>query len=142
GGPAPTGYAPAAACGGIANLCMTRVPTYFLEKLDAVTLDNQAEVKFATGPLRHTMLAGLDYQWSSAGALSNTFGGPGTGTNPPNVNYLNPVYGVFPGAPTLPIDTSQKRRQLGVYAQDLIRVDRWAFAFGARYDHSNWSTES
>ncbi len=139
GGPAPLGYVGAAACGGVANLCLFRTSTYFIEKLEAVSLDNQAEAKFATGALKHTMLAGLDYQWSSAGANSNNLGGPGGAV--PNLNYLNPSYGTIV-PPALTFSTDQTRKQLGVYAQDQIKLDNWTFLLGIRHDQSNQSTQS
>ncbi len=139
GGPNPLGYAPAASCGGRTNLCLFRTSTHFVEQLDAVTLDNQAQAKFNTGILQHTALVGLDYQWSSANAQSNNLGGPGGAV--PNVNYLNPVYGSI-SDPRLLYSTDQDRSQLGVYAQDQIRLDKWAFVLGVRNDQSKQSTES
>lgn len=139
GGPNPIGYAPAASCGGVANLCLFRTSTHYVEQLDALTLDNQAQAKFDTGILKHTALFGVDYQWSSANALSNNLGGPG-GTVP-NVNYLNPNYGTI-SAPALLYSTDQDRSQLGIYAQDQIRLDKWAFVLGVRNDQSKQSTQS
>ena len=139
GGPAPMGYVGAAACGGVANLCLFRTSTYYVEQLNAAQVDNQAQAKFVTGDLRHTMLLGLDYQWSSANALSNNLGGPGGAV--PNVNYLNPNYGTIT-PPALLYSTDQTRKQTGFYAQDQIRWDNWAFAFGVRNDQSDWTTKS
>lgn len=139
GGPYPLGYAPAAQCGGIAYLCLYRTSTHYIEKVDAVAVDNQAQAKFNTGALEHTALFGVDYQWNSANALSNNLGGPGGPV--PLVNFLNPNYGtIIP--PAILYSTDQDRRQLGLYAQDQIRLDKWAFVFGVRNDQSDLSTQS
>jgi len=140
GGPSPIGYVPAGQCGGIANLCLNRTSTHYVESLDAVTLDNQAQAKFDTGALRHTALFGVDYQWSSANALSNNLGGPGLAVPP--VNFLNPNYGTIATLPSLLFSTDQDRSQVGIYAQDQIRLDKWAFVFGVRNDQSKQSTQS
>lgn len=139
GGSAPLGYAPAAACGGVANLCLYRTSTYYVEKLDAFAVDNQAQAKFATGAVKHTALFGVDYQWKSANAQSNNLGGPGGSVT--SVNYLDPSYGSIT-APTLLYSTDQTRKQVGLYVQDQIRWDHWAFALGVRHDNSDLSTTS
>lgn len=131
-------WAPAAQCGGIANLCLARSSTHFIEHLDSAQIDNQAEARFSTGPLEHKVLVGLDYQWQAANALS----GNGSTTY---VNYLAPVYGPIT-PPTLTSYQQQQRRQLGVYAQDQIRFGNWRAVFGLRQDwtsiNSNTTTLS
>jgi len=139
GGPAPQGYVAPGACGGVANLCLFRTSTHFVEQLDTVALDNQAEARFSTGALQHTVLFGLDYQWSSANAHSNNLGGPGGSV--PHLNYLNPMYGTIV-PPALIFATDQTRSQLGVYAQDQIKLGNWTFVLGLRHDSSDQSTQS
>lgn len=106
--------------------CIGRSSTHFIEKLRSATIDNQVEAKFATGWLQHTVLAGLDYQSTTASALS----GNGTTTY---VNFLNPVYNPLP-EPVLTTKADQERKQLGLYAQDQIRLGKLAVSLGIRND--------
>ncbi len=91
-------------------------------------LDNQLEYRFNTGILRHTALFGLDLKtyriddWQGFG-----------GATP--LNLLNPVYtptARFNGAPYQ--DTTLTQNQLGFYAQDQIKLDRFTFVLSGRND--------
>lgn len=131
----PPGGSPWAApglCGGIANLCLARSSTHFIENLDSAQIDNQAEATVSTGPLEHKVLFGLDYQWQAANARS---GNGGT----TYVNYLAPVYDPVTG-PALTSYQQQMRRQLGLYAQDQIRLGNWRAVFGLRQDWTSINT--
>ena len=125
-----TGYGAGNTCGfpGVSNLCLVRTSTNYLEQLNGTTLDNQVQAKFDTGPFRHTVLAGLDHQYTAANA---TFGN-GTSTN---IAYQIPVYG-FVATPLLTTQTEQRRSQIGLYAQDQIRFGNLATVFGVRHDWS------
>jgi iron complex outermembrane receptor protein len=144
-----TGYGTGATCGAgtTTNLCMARSSTYFVENLKAFTVDNQAEAKFATGWLNHTVLMGVDYQSSVATATSGNIAAtnniaPNTAANlPTNVNYLNPSYGSIV-APTLTTYAVQNREQVGVYLQDQIRIGKLAVTAGVRQDWSNASADT
>ncbi len=119
-----------AVAGPTAYLC--RTSTHYVEGLDAITLDNQAEAKFNTGWLQHTLVTGVDYQKSWANA---TFGnGAGTG-----INYLNPVYTAV-AAPTMTMRTDQDRQQVGVYGEDRMVWGRLNVTLGVRNDWSDAST--
>ncbi|BAR99127.1 ferrichrome-iron receptor [Blastochloris viridis] len=123
-----TGFATGSTCGAgtTANLCLARTSTHYIESFDAAAVDTHAQAKFDTGPLRHTVLAGLDYQWSSADAVYGT----GAATY---INYLNPVYTPIV-EPALTSRTDQSRTQLGLYTQDQMRLENWAFLLGVRHD--------
>lgn len=97
------------------------------ERIDALTLDNQVETRFETGPFQHTLLAGLDYQYLDTNVKI------GYGTAPP-IDAFNPVYGVPIALPALTQDIDQKRAQTGLYLQDQIKLDRWVISLGGRYD--------
>ncbi|ABD89148.1 TonB-dependent siderophore receptor [Rhodopseudomonas palustris] len=131
-----TGFGTGSSCGAgsKANLCLARTTTHYIEQLKAASLDNQVEAKFDTGWLHHTVLAGLDYQTSSANAQF----GSGTATN---INYLNPNYGTLAG-PALTSRTDQERNQLGVYAQDQVRLGKLAVVLGVRNDWADASSET
>jgi iron complex outermembrane receptor protein len=103
-------------------------------KLDTFAIDNQAEAKFRTGPLAHTLLIGLDYQ-------RYKFNDFGQSYNVGPIDIFNPVYGqpVTPG--DVYLDSQQIQNQTGIYVQDQIKLDRWVLQLGGRYDWANTTTE-
>ncbi len=95
---------------------------------DQADLDTQLEYRFATGPFSHTALFGVDLKhygiddWQGFGSASS-------------INILNPVYTSTPqfnGAPYQNAYLTQK--QLGLYAQDQIKWDRWTLVLSGRND--------
>lgn len=112
---------------------LSRVATRGLAHGSIFAVDTQAQVDFTTGPLRHTVLAGVDYQHQrdqyrfSSGLASS-------------IDLYNPVYfTVVP--PLIPrLHTLQTMDQLGLYAQDQIRMGRWVLTLGGRHDWADAST--
>jgi iron complex outermembrane recepter protein len=101
-------------------------------------LDNQAEAKFATGPLTHTALFGIDYQ---TGTYDNTSGGTPAGFTVPSISVVNPNYNT--PIPLVPTGTAnQGFNQVGLYTQDQIKFDRWLMLLGIRWDHADSNTLS
>ncbi|TAI67761.1 TonB-dependent siderophore receptor [Bradyrhizobium sp. Leo170] len=91
-------------------------------------LDSQLEYRFATGPLRHTMLFGLDLKHYSLDDWQ------GFGAAMP-LNLVNPVYtptAPFNGAPYQ--DAALTQKQLGTYIQDQIKLDRFTLVLSGRND--------
>lgn len=91
-------------------------------------LDSQLEYRFNTGILRHTALFGLDLKHYTIDDWQG-FGG----ATP--LNLLNPVYSPtarFNGAPYQ--DTTLTQKQLGVYLQDQIKLDRFTLVLSGRND--------
>jgi iron complex outermembrane receptor protein len=127
--PNSTAWASAASCGGVAYLCLGRQSTHYIEQFNALAIDNQAEADFDTGPVEHKVLFGLDYQIVDAQSIY----GNGARTY---INYLNPVYESAPDV-TLTNRQDQTRRQTGVYVQDQMRLDNWAFVLAGRNDWSS-----
>ena len=88
---------------------------------DAATqgnLDTQFEYRFATGPVQHTALVGLDlksYQIDDLQAFDFAT---------PPLNLLNPVYGVQQGFPGNGVSesTTITQKQAGLYAQDQLKL--------------------
>jgi iron complex outermembrane receptor protein len=98
-------------------------------------LDNQLIGTFATGPVRHTLLAGLD--WSdrdfSRAQASGTMGA---------LDLYAPVYGarITLAAPT---NAYTSAKQLGLYVQDQLKFgENWIAMLGARYDDAKNGSRS
>ncbi len=100
------------------------------ERLRTFQVDNQAQADFATGPLQHTLLFGLDY------ANMNSRFGTGTGAANPAfaLDVANPNYGLSGATPAISTRTGTDFDQLGLYAQDQIRFGNWRLALSARQD--------
>ncbi|QOZ24991.1 TonB-dependent siderophore receptor [Bradyrhizobium sp. CCBAU 51753] len=94
---------------------------------DIFTSDSNAELKFATGALTHKALFGADYRTQKERASS------GTGYDDRPFDLYAPVYnGVVP--PALAAEPDVRQSQLGLYAQDQIRLGRWLAVLGIRHD--------
>jgi iron complex outermembrane receptor protein len=105
------------------------------EQLNNWTFDNQLTGTVQTGPLKHSLLFGVDRQVAHSAELS-AFGG-GTPIDP-----FDPVYGTMP-TPQTPyevpanfgIDDDHVRfRQQGLYAQDQIAVGGLRVTLSGRQD--------
>ncbi|WFU20557.1 TonB-dependent siderophore receptor [Bradyrhizobium sp. CB3481] len=92
-------------------------------------LDSQLEYRFNTGILRHTALFGLDLKhYRIDDRQEFTIGAP-------SLNLLNPIYAptaAFTGA--FNPDTTLSQKQLGFYAQDQIKLDRFTLVLSGRND--------
>ncbi|TWT09981.1 TonB-dependent siderophore receptor [Reyranella sp. CPCC 100927] len=107
---------------------LTRFGYQARPSLDSIAVDNQAQAAFSTGPVRHTVLMGVDYQWQHL--KTRTWGTASV----PTLDIVNPDYNqVIPNLPVTGRGT-ETQRQLGIYAQDQIRWDRWALTIGGRQD--------
>jgi iron complex outermembrane receptor protein len=110
---------------------------YGREEGDALTTDTSVQDVFALGATRHTLLLGIDYKASS---ISSRYGE--AGAEPAwNLDLFNPVYGVakFPSPDQILRDSiyedqDQDLSQTGFYAQDQMKIGRWALTLGGRYD--------
>jgi iron complex outermembrane receptor protein len=89
---------------------LARYGDYGKSKLDSFTIDNQLQGKFTTGPLRHTLLVGLDYQ-------HHRFSDLGGVTYPvPPLDLFNPTYGLpsmMPDPAGVYQDSTQKQGRPG-----------------------------
>ncbi len=94
------------------------------------TIDTQIIGEFDTGALSHKLLAGLDYKrhsyrdYASEGAVDP-------------IDLFEPIYGRPIGLMTPYQDYDTTQSQLGIYAQDQIKIDKWTLTFGGRYDWAN-----
>ena len=106
-----------------------------IQRLNSFVIDTQLESRFDTGPLDHTLLAGLDITAVRYNALS------GTGDIAPldtlDLNYGDPIT-----SPTLTSKVHQSQVQTGIYLQDQIRYDAWTLTLGGRYDWVSTDTDN
>lgn len=113
----------------------------YAESMGTFAVDNQAQAKFDTGWLSHTLLLGVDYQnntWTQTqrGGVVN-----GVNTSPISpISLLDPTIGGTIYA--LPVTDQQKQNtsQIGGYAQDQIRFGRWLATVGIRQDSASQDT--
>lgn len=113
-----------------ANTIGTRSTGYIRSGLVQQTLDNQLEARFATGPIAHTVVGGVDYARYS---LSQRFGfGPA-----PDLNLITRNYGQqFIATPPLAAATRQTQDQVGVYLQDQAKLGNFILTLNGRYDQT------
>lgn len=99
------------------------------------TADHQAESRFGTGALQHTLLVGVDYQHSVTDEKS-AFGA----ATP--LDLYAPVYGSFdPSVVSLADVPQQRTSQKGLYVQDQIRYQKWLMTLGLRKDWADTRVE-
>ena len=95
-----------------------------------VTVDNQAQVNFATGPAAHTMLFGVDYQYYDVDELTRF---DFTITVP--IDLFDPDYGADVPLPDVSADTNIEQHQVGLYAQEQLKLyENLVLTLGGRYD--------
>lgn len=105
------------------------------ESAGGIATDNSLVFNFATGPLSHKVVTGVDYQWFNTKWNYQYAAAP-------SLNVMFPVYGVTPG-PFMPlIDNSQDVQQTGLYAQDQIALGNWRMVLGIRHDWTDQSTDN
>lgn len=122
---------------------LLRAPIYVDADARNFTIDNQLQVDFTTGPLTHTVLAGLDYQNTVSSNQSRL---PVSLAQYLPINVFNPVYGAYPipGADTLYpfLDLHTRQEQTGIYVQDQIKLDRFTLSLTGRQDWASVETVS
>jgi iron complex outermembrane receptor protein len=96
-------------------------------RLSGVTIDNQAQADFDTGPLAHTLLIGLDYK-------RYTYRDYGSSGEVDPIDVFNPVYGSPITNLTPYTDTDTTQQQVGLYAQDQIKLGKFRLTLGGRQD--------
>jgi len=97
------------------------------EHMSNWTFDHQLSGTAGTGRIVHNLLFGLDYQTgrSAEGA------GYGTATA---INAFAPVYGTTTTLPVMDTFSTTARRQLGLYAQDMMAIGGLRLTASGRYD--------
>lgn len=105
-----------------------------VERLTQTVLDTHLEAKFDTGPVRHKMLYGVD--WNRTNANLDFFLGYADGSATPGINLNNPDYlRQIRRSDLLVEDSGLRIDQLGFYIQDQIRYnENWILTLSGRYD--------
>ncbi|KQP12861.1 TonB-dependent siderophore receptor [Pseudorhodoferax sp. Leaf267] len=98
-------------------------------------VDTHAEGHLQTGAVRHTLLAGLDYsrqrEHKREGASQTSV-----------IDAYAPVYGVnLPDRGNLVGTPGTTQRNVGVYLQDQMQLDRWIVVAGLRHDRATAGTD-
>lgn len=107
-----------------------RTAQHIYEKINTFTVDTNAQAKFSTGPVEQTAIFGIDYR-----GITDVDKSGSSSTGVPTLNIYDPVYHVYSGpAPDFTSGTKQNSSQVGLYAQDQIKWDRWTLLLGGRYD--------
>ncbi|MCO6417750.1 TonB-dependent siderophore receptor [Siccirubricoccus sp. KC 17139] len=122
-----SGFSPANQQRTLARVASFQNPTY-----RSFAIDNTVEGHVATGPLQHTLLAGLDYRVQSLNARTySAAAGP--------LDVFTPSYGFRPGVLPLTASTNQTLQQVGLYLQDQVQLDRWHLTLTGRQDFADTS---
>ncbi|TWG95400.1 iron complex outermembrane receptor protein [Mesorhizobium sp. J18] len=91
---------------------------HYIEDMANFVVDNMAQFNFATGPLEHEAVVGIDYAWTDYSADSATFY--------PTVDDARAGNPPFAG--------SQTANQVGIYLHDQIDINNLTLFASGRYD--------
>lgn len=104
---------------------------------ELLTLDNQLDILFDTGPLSHDLLVGFDYFDFTTKDIRHR-------SSLAAIDLYNPSYSTVPGTKTYQPGNSKKEdlTQKGLYLQDQIKFgDGWNLLLGLRHDQSESVTK-
>lgn len=122
--------------GSSATANLNRFNFLAIDSADQATLDNQLEYRVLTGPLAHKVLFGVDLKYYNIADKQNF----DFGILP--INVVNPVY-TQTGRATNPFrDVSLTQKQVGVYLQDQIKLDRFTLVLSGRNDWVETSNDN
>lgn len=97
------------------------------------SIDDQlmATSRFATGPIQHTLITGLEVASETSDPTRRTW------TGVPTTSLLNPSEGdAFAGTPTISARTSSTVDTVALFATDTLKFDEhWSLTGGIRWDH-------
>ena len=105
----------------------------FDENIHALELDSRLYRKFHTGRVTQDVLIGVDFRHYTDHAVY------GFASAPP-IDLFDPVYGVPITTPPLSYPYLQQiQRQVGLYAEDVAKLDSWVLTVGGREDNLDTS---
>lgn len=103
------------------------------EDLNNFSVDTQAQAKFATGAVDHTLLTGVDYM-----RMRNDIDAMYGSADP--LSMSNPQYGNANVVTNFPYAVINRQQQTGLYMQDQAEWNRFVLTLGGRYDFAKTST--
>ncbi len=120
--------------GSFVNPEMSKINRYgaiYDDQAGTFTLDNLLQAEVQTGPVRHTLLAGVDFRHFNTERQRGF-----TDWELPELilDVFDPVYGARFEKPTLEKFSIQELSQTGIYGQDQLRWGRWLATVGVRQD--------
>ena len=99
------------------------------------SVDTHAEGHLQTGAVQHTLLAGLDYARQREHVREGAY-------QVSVIDAYAPVYGVdLPDRGNLMDRAGTTQRNVGVYLQDQMKLDRWILVAGLRHDRATAGTD-
>lgn len=98
--------------------------------------DSQLIYQLNTGPIRHQLLSGFDYQ---TGKLDKDWWGSQTVSFDPWIKPHHPEFKPYPVSRT---STTQRFDRYGVYLQDQLSWQQWDMILSGRYDWSYLDTDN
>jgi iron complex outermembrane receptor protein len=106
-----------------------------IEVVGGVSTDNHARFDFDTGPVTHTVLAGVDVQrftsdWEYRFGMA------------PALDVTDPQYGVAIGPLTTILDSRQRLWQTGAYVQEQLGIAGFRAVLGFRHDWIDQQSEN
>ncbi|MFD1704625.1 TonB-dependent siderophore receptor [Methylopila henanensis] len=116
---------------------LSRYAWAFPERSQMFTVDNQAEGRFSTGELEHTLLFGADFTREKAGYRESDLKSLNVG----DYDAFDPGSGLSVTEPPVVLRIDTVQRQLGLYVQDTIKWNAWTLQAGVRYDWAKNSTD-
>ncbi len=102
----------------------------FTEAIHSFNVDSRLTDRFETGPVEHTTLVGVDYRRY---ILESQYGFSAA----PPIDLFNPNHNQAITTPTLSPYTNQTQTQIGLYAQDAMKLGGWVLTVGGRQDWVN-----
>ncbi|MDV5138871.1 MULTISPECIES: ferrichrome porin FhuA [Yersiniaceae] len=97
------------------------------EKLSNFDVDTQAQAKFGTGQVDHTLLMGVDYM-----RMRNDINADYASTS--SINMTAPQYGNDDYDVYFRYNILNRQEQTGLYVQDQAEWNHWLLTLGGRYD--------
>jgi iron complex outermembrane receptor protein len=118
---------------------MNRLAGRVVDHLTTIDIDNQVQARFATGPIEHTAVAGLEWTYAQN---SNKYGYR-FDLVPDLLLFPTPSYGaVGVVSPAYTNDASQRQEQLAIYAQDQAKIGPVVLTASGRQDWVNTKTDA
>lgn len=104
------------------------------EDLSSFDVDTQAQARFTTADIAHTLLMGVDYT-RMRNDINSWYG------TASDLDMNNPVYGNDTITNLSPYSVLDRQKQTGLYMQDQAEWNRWVLTLGGRYDWADTSAD-